>query len=180
MAFCSALAYEASVLSNILESHGFEVVAVTCKAGGVPKEAIRVKDREKVRIGQFESMCNPITQAKILNQAKTDFNIMLGLCIGHDSLFLKYLKGLTTGICSERSGHRPQPHGRPLHFGIVLPEVDEEKDMTKNGLIRRPSGRGLSTPSFLMTSRVGERITRTLIAVRATAHARELLPEVRL
>jgi uncharacterized metal-binding protein len=60
MAFCSTLTYEASVLSNILESHGFEVVAIVCKTGAVPKEAIRVKDREKVRIGQSETMCNPI------------------------------------------------------------------------------------------------------------------------
>ena len=109
MAFCSALTHEASILSNILESHGFEVVAVICKTGGIPKEAIRVKDREKVRIGQFETMCNPITQAKILNRAKTDFNIMLGLCIGHDSLFLKYVKGLTTvfAVKDRVTGHNP-------------------------------------------------------------------------
>ena len=55
-----------------------------------------MKDEEKIRIGEFESMCNPIAQAKIVNQAKTDFNILLGLCVGHDSLFLKYVEGLTT------------------------------------------------------------------------------------
>lgn len=109
MAFCGGLAYEASVLSTILESHGFEVIAVTCKVGGVPKEAIKIKEKEKVRIGQFESMCNPITQAKLLNQAKTDFNIMLGLCVGHDSLFLKYVKGLTTvfAVKDRVTGHNP-------------------------------------------------------------------------
>ena len=96
MAFCRSLFHEASILSEILEKHGFEVVAVSCKVGGVPKERIGVKDEEKIGIGGFEPMCNPITQAKVLNQAKTDFNIMMGLCIGHDSLFLKYIKGLTT------------------------------------------------------------------------------------
>ena len=35
-------------------------------------------------------MCNPIAQAKLLNQAKTEFNICLGLCVGHDSLFYRY------------------------------------------------------------------------------------------
>jgi uncharacterized metal-binding protein len=35
-------------------------------------------------------MCNPIGQAKFLNKAKTDLNILLGLCVGHDSLFIKY------------------------------------------------------------------------------------------
>lgn len=35
-------------------------------------------------------MCNPIGQAAFLNEAKTDLNILLGLCVGHDSLFIKY------------------------------------------------------------------------------------------
>jgi uncharacterized metal-binding protein len=45
----------------------------------------------------------------ILNQAKTDFNIMLDLCIGHDSLFLKYIKGLTTvfAVKDRVLGHNP-------------------------------------------------------------------------
>ena len=67
LAFCAGLAQEGSLLTDILESHGFEMVTVACKVGGVPKEAIKVKEKEKVRIGQFEPMCNPITQAKLLN-----------------------------------------------------------------------------------------------------------------
>jgi len=47
----------------------------------VPKEEIGVKDSEKVFIGEYESMCNPILQATIVNDAKTDFNILLGLCV---------------------------------------------------------------------------------------------------
>jgi uncharacterized metal-binding protein len=109
LAFCSGLAREASLLTDILESHGFEMVTATCKVGGIPKEAIKVKEKEKVRIGQFEPMCNPITQAKLLNKAKTDFNIMLGLCVGHDSLFLKYIRGLTTvfAVKDRVLGHNP-------------------------------------------------------------------------
>ena len=109
MAFCGGLTHEASILSEILEKHGFEVIAASCKVGGIPKERIGVKDEEKIRIGEFEPMCNPITQAKILNQAKTDFNIMLGLCIGHDSLFLKYIEGLTTvfAVKDRVTGHNP-------------------------------------------------------------------------
>ena len=109
LAFCGALIHEAAILSEILEKHGFEMVSVSCKVGGVPKERIGVKDEEKIRIGEFESMCNPITQARILNRAKTDFNIMLGLCIGHDSLFLKYVEGLTTvfAVKDRVTGHNP-------------------------------------------------------------------------
>ena len=33
------------------------------------------------------NMCNPILQAKLLNKAKTDLNVVVGLCVGHDSLF---------------------------------------------------------------------------------------------
>jgi len=47
MAFCAGLAREAAILSTILESHGFDVVAVTCKVGGVPKEAIKSKKEKK-------------------------------------------------------------------------------------------------------------------------------------
>jgi uncharacterized metal-binding protein len=109
LAFCAGLAQEAFLLTDILESHGFEMVTATCKVGGVPKETIKVKEKEKVRIGQFEPMCNPITQAKLLNKAKTDFNIMLGLCVGHDSLFLKYIRGLTTvfAVKDRVLGHNP-------------------------------------------------------------------------
>jgi uncharacterized metal-binding protein len=109
LAFCGGLTREASVLSEILEKHGFEVIAVSCKVGGIPKERIGVRDDEKIRIGEFESMCNSITQAKILNKAKTEFNIMFGLCIGHDSLFLRYIEGLTTVFATKDrvTGHNP-------------------------------------------------------------------------
>ncbi len=109
LAFCGGLTLEASILSEILEKHGFEVISVSCKVGGIPKERIGVKDEEKIQIGKFESMCNPIAQAKILNRAKTDFNIMLGLCLGHDSLFLKYVDGLTTvfAVKDRVTGHNP-------------------------------------------------------------------------
>ena len=41
-------------------------------------------------------MCNPILQAKILNAEKTDLNVMMGLCVGHDSLFIKYSEAPVT------------------------------------------------------------------------------------
>ncbi len=109
LAFCGGLTFEASILSEILEKHGFEVVAVSCKVGGVPKERIGIKEEEKIRIGEFEPMCNPIAQAKLLNRAGTDFNIMLGLCLGHDSLFLKFVDKWTTvfAVKDRVTGHNP-------------------------------------------------------------------------
>lgn len=41
-------------------------------------------------------MCNPIAQAEFLNKENTEFNIVLGLCVGHDTLFFKYSKAPVT------------------------------------------------------------------------------------
>ncbi len=90
LAFCIGLSKEAKICSEILQSHGFEVESVICKVGSVPKEQLGIKEEEKLRPNTYEPMCNPIGQATLLNEAKTDFNIALGLCVGHDSLFFKY------------------------------------------------------------------------------------------
>ena len=54
-------------------------------------------------------MCNPILQAKLLNEAKTDLNLVVGLCVGHDSLFYKYSEALTTTVVTKDRvlGHNP-------------------------------------------------------------------------
>jgi len=109
IAFCGGLHKEALSLTQILENQGFEVVSVVCKAGCTPKENIGIKDEEKIHIGEFESMCSPIAQATILNEEETDFNILLGLCVGHDSLFLKYSKAYGTALVAKDRvlGHNP-------------------------------------------------------------------------
>jgi uncharacterized metal-binding protein len=101
IASCLGLRVEAKALTEILESRGFEVVCVCCKTGAVPKEAVGVEDSSKVRPGQHESMCNPIVQAEILNLAGTEFNVLLGLCVGHDSLFLKHARAMTTVLVAK-------------------------------------------------------------------------------
>jgi uncharacterized metal-binding protein len=98
IACCISFVDLAHKLSAILESHGFEVASVACKNGGVPKEAIGVLDTEKVRPGAHESMCNPISQAELLNRAGCELNVVLGLCVGHDSLFYRHSTGLATTL----------------------------------------------------------------------------------
>ncbi len=91
IAHCGGLIQEAGMLADILENNGFEVISVQCKAGSVPKETIGIRPEEKIAGPDiWESMCNPIAQAMILNHAQVDLAIMLGLCIGHDTLFIKY------------------------------------------------------------------------------------------
>lgn len=90
--FCAGFRYEADILTDILETNGFRVVSVGCKAGAVPKEWIGVSDSEKVRPGRPEMMCNPLAQAELLNTSHTGLNILMGQCVGHDSLSMKHLK----------------------------------------------------------------------------------------
>jgi len=54
-------------------------------------------------------MCNPIAQAQILNEQLTDFNIVVGLCVGHDSLFFKHSEApVTVLVAKDRVlGHNP-------------------------------------------------------------------------
>ena len=101
IANCISFVDHAKVLSGILESHGFEVVSVACKHGSIPKEEMGVADAEKVRPGQFEALCNPVSQAELLNAHGCEFNVVMGLCIGHDSLFFKYAKGLSTVLVAK-------------------------------------------------------------------------------
>jgi uncharacterized metal-binding protein len=109
LAFCSGLVSEARTVERIIRAHGFTVVSVVCKAGRALKEEIGIKDEEKVFQGKRESMCNPIYQAKILNYGKTEFNIALGLCVGHDSLFFEYAEAPTTvlAVKDRVTGHNP-------------------------------------------------------------------------
>jgi uncharacterized metal-binding protein len=109
LAFCLGLANEAEVVVEIFKKHGFEVVSVLCKAGRTPKEELGLKDEHKIFQGKLESMCNPIYQAKLLNHEKTDFNILLGLCVGHDSLFFKFAEAPTTvlAVKDRVTGHNP-------------------------------------------------------------------------
>ncbi|HHV35051.1 MAG TPA: DUF1847 domain-containing protein [Syntrophomonadaceae bacterium] len=110
IAFCSGLAHEARLLTRVLEKNGFEVVSVRCKVGAVPKEEIGIRPEEKIAGPEkWESMCNPISQALILNAEKVDLAIMLGLCIGHDTLFIKYCQRPMTVIAVKDrvTGHNP-------------------------------------------------------------------------
>jgi uncharacterized metal-binding protein len=109
IAFCGGLRNEARILSEILKEQGFEVASVICMVGRTPKEFLGIREDQKVSVGEFESMCSPIAQAKVLNESTTDFNIIFGLCVGHDSLFMRYSNALcTTLVTKDRvTGHNP-------------------------------------------------------------------------
>lgn len=106
IATCVGLLKESRTLASILRNHGFEVFGIGCKAGTQKKTSVGIPEKCN---GVGENMCNPILQAKMLNKEKTDLNIVVGLCVGHDSLFYKYSEALTTtAVTKDRVlGHNP-------------------------------------------------------------------------
>lgn len=100
IATCYAMMPEAKLLSDILEKSGFDVVSLSCLCGEVNPRDLGIPG---------DVFCNPILQAEILNREKTELNIMVGLCVGHDILFLRNCKAETTPlIVKDRAlGHNP-------------------------------------------------------------------------
>ena len=109
IAFCIGLKKETRILCDILKSNGFEVDAVACKNGYIPKEFLGVCEEEKIEPGTHETMCNPIGQAMFLKKAGTELNLIMGLCVGHDTLFMKYSDAPVTVFAAKDRvlGHNP-------------------------------------------------------------------------
>lgn len=104
LAFCVGLSEEARKIQDILKKE-FEIASVCCKVCGISKD-----DYTLEKIGdKFEATCNPMGQAHILNEEKTDFNIVVGLCVGHDTLFYKHSQApVTTFAVKDRVlAHNP-------------------------------------------------------------------------
>ena len=99
IATCVGLIEESRILARILRKNGFEVYGAVCKIGSFLKKDVGVSEEDMTRTGAV--MCNPIMQAEILNQAGTDFNVVMGLCVGHDSLFYKYSEALVTTLVAK-------------------------------------------------------------------------------
>ncbi len=109
LAFCIGLQSEAAIVSRILRANGFAVDSVACKNGSLSKEELGLGDEDKVAPREFESMCNPIGQARALARAGTELNLLLGLCVGHDSLFMKQSEAPVTVLAVKDRvlGHNP-------------------------------------------------------------------------
>jgi uncharacterized metal-binding protein len=109
IAHCAGLMREAEAARDIFLAGGFEVYTVCCKVGSIDKEYMGIRDEEKVRPGEYEAMCNPVGQAALLAQAGTEFNVVIGLCVGHDSMFFMHSKApATVLVVKDRVlGHNP-------------------------------------------------------------------------
>ncbi|MEG1001861.1 DUF1847 domain-containing protein [Clostridium sp.] len=96
VAFCMGLHDEANTFVKILENNGLEVVSIGCKNGANLKGILGIEQEEKDHYVKNDMMCNPIGQALFLNEEEVELNILLGLCVGHDTLFMKYAKAPIT------------------------------------------------------------------------------------
>jgi len=105
LAFCVGLEQEARVIYNRFREY-FKVYPVCCKICGIDKADF---DLEKINKSSEEAMCNPLGQASFLNDKKTNLNIIIGLCIGHDILFTQYSDApVTTLVVKDRLlAHNP-------------------------------------------------------------------------
>ncbi|HWQ09995.1 MAG TPA: DUF1847 domain-containing protein [Holophaga sp.] len=109
IAHCIGLMREARTARAIFAANGFEVFSACCKVGSIDKERIGLPDADKVVPGTFEPMCSPVGQAALLAEAGTQFNVVIGLCVGHDSLFFMHTKAPATVLVAKDRvlGHNP-------------------------------------------------------------------------
>lgn len=109
IAHCAGLMKEAKTVYQVFEKHGLKAHSVCCKVGRTDKLSLGIKEDEKVNPGNFEASCNPIAQAMLLEKAGCELNVVLGLCVGHDSLFFMHSKVPTTVLVAKDRvlGHNP-------------------------------------------------------------------------
>jgi uncharacterized metal-binding protein len=138
LAFCVGMLREAQRVTEILEGYGFEVISICCKTGGVKKTAVGIPEEYTMysktgyTIGWIT--CNPVAQALLLNEAKTEMNIIIGLCVGHDITFTHLSKApVTTLIAKDRSAPHDPTAVLFSHYGNEF-FSKEFKEMKKKEL----------------------------------------------
>jgi len=147
IAGCVGLIEESKILGRILEEAGFTVILVNCMAGGAVPEKFGLKISEGTTSSVF---CNPFMQAEVLNREKTELNVMVGLCLGHDILFIRHSQAdVTPLIVKDRvTGHNPvaalytsQTYYKPKLWNPASPApslpVQERKKRAVSGMLRQ-------------------------------------------
>jgi len=82
LAFCTDLFSEAEKVAGLLGRY-FHVIPVCCRIGGP------VADDGASPDSLPGPDCDPFAQARVLNEAGTDLNVTLGLCMGCDVIFAR-------------------------------------------------------------------------------------------
>ncbi len=90
LAFCIGLSDQAEVVSAVFEKGGFEMVSACCMTGGFSSDDVGLPEEDKVYREGRQPQCNPVGQALLMNKWKTDLNVLVGLCVGDDAIFIKH------------------------------------------------------------------------------------------
>lgn len=101
IASCVGLLNESNTLARILRVNGFEVYGICCKVGSLSKLETGLTPEQLAKFRNGPIMCNPIGQALLLNRAGTQLNIIMGLCVGHDTLFYHFCEGYCTTLVTK-------------------------------------------------------------------------------
>ena len=95
LAVCVGLIREGRELARYMDRAGLQVVSVACMIGAIDAKETGIPEEWLVP-GAIS--CNPIAQAEIMNQEQTQLNMVYGLCVGHDTLFIKHSKAPVTYV----------------------------------------------------------------------------------
>lgn len=98
IASCTMLLPEARAFAKILEEAGFCAFGIACKV-----EGNRRRDLDVLLDDGAEGpvLCNPVMQARLLEAHGTDLNVVMGLCVGHDTLFYMHSKAPVTTLATK-------------------------------------------------------------------------------
>jgi len=83
-------------------SDDFEVFTVDCRYGKLVASEFLGNEVKGI-------MCNPAGQAGYLEENKTELNIVMGLCIGHNMVFTSKSKAPSTTLIVKDRKHKYNP-----------------------------------------------------------------------
>ncbi len=146
IAFCTELLEPAQILTGVMRRF-VEVVPVCCKIGGVGALS-RTSDPVCRPAASLRPACNPLLQARVLNDARTQLNVLVGLCVGADAVFTGASDAPVTALFVKDRSLANNPIGAVyseyyLHESVALPRTrrtrgGEDRPRTEWGVTRQP------------------------------------------
>ena len=102
VAYCIDLQEPCEILVRVLRRF-FRVYPVCCKIGGTSAFLNSSPDQREQKPTECIA-CNPIGQARVLNRIGTDLNVVVGVCMGADCVFVRFSEApATTLFVKDRS-----------------------------------------------------------------------------
>ena len=139
LASCTIMLNEARTFARILRDAGFETYGVACKIESNHRSDLDIHVSEG---SQDTILFNPIMQARLLEEAGTELNVVVGLCVGHDALFYKHSAAVTTTLAGKDHITMNNPCAALYgHNSIYRKRIQETVDTCRADLDSRPQSR---------------------------------------